>query len=115
MGDAALAVISQPRRADLRSPLLTTLHRTEHDGKGGLFWRHRTVFAGCGQLRQNRFRRYRQISASAYARAAEYLPIKRIRRMLIVDAQIHLWEKGTPSRPHRQEPYLAEEAVAAMD
>jgi hypothetical protein len=25
--------------------------------------------------------------------------------MLIVDAQIHLWEKGTPSAHHRQEPY----------
>jgi predicted TIM-barrel fold metal-dependent hydrolase len=35
--------------------------------------------------------------------------------MLIVDAQIHLWEKGTPSPPHRQEAYSAEEAVAAMD
>ena len=28
--------------------------------------------------------------------------------MLIVDGQIHLWEKGTPSKPHRQEPYLAQ-------
>jgi len=35
--------------------------------------------------------------------------------MLIVDAQIHLWEKGTPSLPHRQEPYSAEQAIAAMD
>ncbi len=35
--------------------------------------------------------------------------------MLIVDAQIHLWEKGTPSPPHRQEPYSAAEAIAAMD
>ena len=35
--------------------------------------------------------------------------------MLIVDGQIHLWEKGTPSRPHRQEPYSAEQAIAAMD
>ncbi len=35
--------------------------------------------------------------------------------MLIVDGQIHLWEKGTPSPPHRQEPYSAEEAIAAMD
>jgi hypothetical protein len=41
----------------------------------------------------------------AYSRAAEYLRIKRIRQMLIVDGQIHLWEKGTPSPPHRQEPY----------
>ena len=35
--------------------------------------------------------------------------------MLIVDGQIHLWEKGTPSPQHRQEPYSAEQAVAAMD
>ena len=35
--------------------------------------------------------------------------------MLIVDAQIHLWEKGTPSPQHRQEPYSAGEAIAAMD
>jgi predicted TIM-barrel fold metal-dependent hydrolase len=35
--------------------------------------------------------------------------------MLIVNAQIHLWEKGTPSPPHRQEPYSAAEAIAAMD
>jgi predicted TIM-barrel fold metal-dependent hydrolase len=36
-------------------------------------------------------------------------------RMLIIDAQIHLWDKGTPSPPHRQEPYAAAEAIAAMD
>src|SRR2546423_15162898 len=35
--------------------------------------------------------------------------------MLIVDGQIHLWEKGTPSAHHRQEPYSAEDAIAAMD
>ena len=35
--------------------------------------------------------------------------------MLIVDGQIHLWEKGMPSPPHRQEPYSAEQAIAAMD
>src|SRR5215831_14518827 len=35
--------------------------------------------------------------------------------MLIIDGQIHLWEKGTPSPPHRQEPYSAEQAMAAMD
>ena len=35
--------------------------------------------------------------------------------MLIVDGQIHLWEKGTPSPPHRQEPYSAEQALAGMD
>jgi len=35
--------------------------------------------------------------------------------MLIVDGQIHLWEKGAPSPPHRQEPYSGEQAIAAMD
>ena len=35
--------------------------------------------------------------------------------MLIVDAQIHLWGKGTPSPQHRQQPYSAQQAVAAMD
>jgi predicted TIM-barrel fold metal-dependent hydrolase len=35
--------------------------------------------------------------------------------MLIVDGQIHLWEKGAPSPQHRQEPYSAEQAIAAMD
>src|SRR6185436_7362564 len=35
--------------------------------------------------------------------------------MLIADGQIHLWEKGTPSPHHRQEPYSAEEAIAGMD
>ena len=35
--------------------------------------------------------------------------------MMIVDGQIHLWEKGTPSAHHRQEPYLAEQAIAGMD
>src|SRR5689334_25076410 len=35
--------------------------------------------------------------------------------MLIVDAQIHLWAKGTPSAHHRQEPYSAEQAIAGMD
>ena len=35
--------------------------------------------------------------------------------MLIVDAQIHLWEKGMPSAHHRQEPYSAEQAIAGMD
>jgi predicted TIM-barrel fold metal-dependent hydrolase len=35
--------------------------------------------------------------------------------MPIVDAQIHLWEKGTPSAHHRQEPYSAEQAIAGMD
>ena len=35
--------------------------------------------------------------------------------MLIVDGQIHLWEKGTPSPQHCQEPYSAEQAIAGMD
>ena len=35
--------------------------------------------------------------------------------MLIVDGQIHLWEKGTLSPQHRQAPYSAEQAIAAMD
>jgi predicted TIM-barrel fold metal-dependent hydrolase len=35
--------------------------------------------------------------------------------MLIVDAQIHLWEKGTPSAHHRQEPYSAVQAIVGMD
>lgn len=35
--------------------------------------------------------------------------------MLIVDAQIHLWAKGTPSFHHRQTPFLKEEALAGMD
>ena len=35
--------------------------------------------------------------------------------MLIADGQIHLWEKGTPSPQHRQQPFSAEQAIAAMD
>lgn len=35
--------------------------------------------------------------------------------MMIVDGQIHLWEKGTPSAHHRQEPYSMEQALAGMD
>jgi hypothetical protein len=31
--------------------------------------------------------------------------------MMIADGQIHLWDKGTPSAHHRQEPYSAEQAV----
>ncbi len=33
--------------------------------------------------------------------------------MLIVDAQIHLWEKGAPSARHRRGPYSAQQAVVA--
>lgn len=35
--------------------------------------------------------------------------------MMIVDAQIHLWSKGTPSAHHRQTPFLKDEALAMMD
>jgi predicted TIM-barrel fold metal-dependent hydrolase len=35
--------------------------------------------------------------------------------MLVVDAQIHLWSKGTTLPPHRAEPYSAEQALADMD
>jgi predicted TIM-barrel fold metal-dependent hydrolase len=35
--------------------------------------------------------------------------------MLIVDAQIHLWSKGTTLPPHRAEPYLLEQALPDMD
>ena len=35
--------------------------------------------------------------------------------MLIVDGQIHLWAKGTPSAHHRQEPYSMQQALAGMD
>jgi predicted TIM-barrel fold metal-dependent hydrolase len=35
--------------------------------------------------------------------------------MLIVDAQVHLWGKGTTLPPHRTEPYLADEAIRDMD
>ena len=35
--------------------------------------------------------------------------------MAIIDAQVHLWRKGTASPPHLTRPYLVEEAVRAMD
>ena len=35
--------------------------------------------------------------------------------MLIVDAQIHIWSKGTTLPPHRAEPYSAAQALADMD
>jgi predicted TIM-barrel fold metal-dependent hydrolase len=35
--------------------------------------------------------------------------------MQIVDAQIHLWRKGTTLPPHRAEPYLVEDALRDMD
>ena len=35
--------------------------------------------------------------------------------MMIVDAQIHIWAKGTPSAHHRQAPFSADQALAGMD
>lgn len=35
--------------------------------------------------------------------------------MMIADAQIHIWAKGTPSAHHRQAPYSAAQAIAGMD
>jgi predicted TIM-barrel fold metal-dependent hydrolase len=35
--------------------------------------------------------------------------------MLIVDAQIHLWSKGTTLPPHRAQPFLMDEALRDMD
>jgi predicted TIM-barrel fold metal-dependent hydrolase len=35
--------------------------------------------------------------------------------MLIVDAQVHLWGKGTTLPPHRAHPYLADECIGDMD
>jgi predicted TIM-barrel fold metal-dependent hydrolase len=35
--------------------------------------------------------------------------------MLIADAQIHLWAKGSPGPHHRREPYSMEQALADMD
>lgn len=35
--------------------------------------------------------------------------------MAIIDAQIHLWAKGVPTKLHLERPYLADEAIRAMD
>jgi len=35
--------------------------------------------------------------------------------MLILDAQVHLWRRGTPTPPHRPTPYLVEDAIRDMD
>ena len=35
--------------------------------------------------------------------------------MRIIDAQIHLWTKGTVVAPHRSAPYLVDEAIRDMD
>ena len=35
--------------------------------------------------------------------------------MPIIDAQVHLWRKGTPSPPHQAMPFLVEDAIRGMD
>lgn len=35
--------------------------------------------------------------------------------MAIIDAQVHLWRKGTATPPHLARPYLVEEAIRDMD
>jgi len=35
--------------------------------------------------------------------------------MLVIDAHVHLWERGVPRAAHRQAPFTASEALAAMD
>lgn len=35
--------------------------------------------------------------------------------MPIIDAQVHLWRKGTPTILHLERPYLADEAIRGMD
>ena len=35
--------------------------------------------------------------------------------MSIIDAQVHLWRKGTPTPPHLATPYLVEDAIRGMD
>jgi hypothetical protein len=35
--------------------------------------------------------------------------------MAIIDAQVHLWRKGTPSPPYLATPYLVEDAIRGMD
>ena len=35
--------------------------------------------------------------------------------MAIIDAQVHLWRKGTASPPHLARPYLVDEAIREMD
>jgi len=35
--------------------------------------------------------------------------------MCIIDAQVHLWRKGTPNPPHHPTPYLVEDAIRGMD
>jgi hypothetical protein len=33
---------------------------------------------------------------------------------MIVDAQIHLWDKGTPPAHHQQQPFSMDQALAGM-
>src|SRR5947207_2984653 len=40
---------------------------------------------------------------------------KRRGRMPIIDAQVHLWRKGTPTPLHLATPYLVEDAIRGMD
>ena len=35
--------------------------------------------------------------------------------MAIIDAQVHLWRKGTSSPPHLATPYLVEDAIRGME
>jgi predicted TIM-barrel fold metal-dependent hydrolase len=35
--------------------------------------------------------------------------------MAIIDAQVHLWRKGTASPPHLATPYLVEDAIRGME
>src|SRR5262252_10312440 len=35
--------------------------------------------------------------------------------MPIIDAQVHLWRKGTPTHLHLRGPYLVEDAIRGMD
>jgi predicted TIM-barrel fold metal-dependent hydrolase len=35
--------------------------------------------------------------------------------MPIIDAQVHIWRKGTPTPPHLATPYLVEDAIRGMD
>ena len=35
--------------------------------------------------------------------------------MAIIDAQVHLWRKGTPTPPHLAAPFLVEDAIRGMD
>src|SRR6185312_7849191 len=72
-------------------------------------WIEIIAAAMSGSVERSVWRRLARASAESFATPKGEAP------MLIVDGQIHLWEKGTPSAPHRQEPYSAEQAIADMD